>query len=84
MIAVNLKSDHVEFQSQIYWKIQEFHRELKQLTGIAQSQCRSAQIPKNYIACAMLVWHHLQKIAYILGKIFTQLKHQLLSKYLMY
>ncbi len=30
----------------------------------------------------MFIWNHLKKIAYILGKIIYQLKHQLLSKYL--
>ncbi|WP_375341328.1 hypothetical protein [Okeania sp. SIO2C2] len=35
----------------------------------------------NHIACAMLVWNHLKKMANILGKTIYQLKHQLLSKY---
>lgn len=30
----------------------------------------------------MLVWNHLKKMANILGKTIAQLKHQLLSKYL--
>ncbi|WP_094673829.1 hypothetical protein [Hydrocoleum sp. CS-953] len=45
-------------------------------------QCRLAKIPKNHIACSMLVWNHLKKVADILGKTIDQLKHQLLSKYL--
>ncbi len=72
----------MEFESQTSWKIQEFHRELKQLTGIPKCQFRDAQIPKNHIACAMLVWHDFKKIADTLGKTIYQLKHQLLSKYL--
>jgi len=36
-------------------KIEEFHREVKQLTGIESCQCRKARIQKNHIACAILV-----------------------------
>jgi hypothetical protein len=38
------------------WKIEQFHREIKQLTGIERCQCRKARIQRNHIACAMLVW----------------------------
>ena len=31
------------------WKIEQFHRELKQLTGIESCQCRRAQIQRNHI-----------------------------------
>ena len=64
------------------WKIEEFHREIKQLTGLEFCQCRLAKIPKNHIACAMLVWNYLKKMANILGITIYHLKHQLLSKYL--
>ena len=37
-------------------KIEEFHREDKQLTGIENCQCRRARIVRNHIGCAMLVW----------------------------
>jgi hypothetical protein len=33
----------------------EFHRELKQLTGVEACQCRKARIQRNHIACALLV-----------------------------
>ncbi|MDY7004960.1 MAG: hypothetical protein SWX82_13695 [Cyanobacteriota bacterium] len=64
------------------WKIEEFHARIKQLTGLESCQCRRAKIQKNTKACAMLVWNHLKKMANILGKTIYQLKHQLLSKYL--
>ena len=75
-------TDDVEFESQTRWKIEEFHREIKQLTGLEFCQCRRAKIQRNHIACAMLVWNHLKKMANILGKTIYQLKHQLLSNYL--
>lgn len=64
------------------WKIEEFHRELKQLTGVESCQCRKARIQRNHIACAMLVWLRLKELAYKTGQSVYQLKHGLLSNYL--
>ena len=35
------------------WKIEQFHRELKQTTGLEKCQCRKGRIQRNHIACAM-------------------------------
>ena len=75
-------TDDVEFESQTRWKIEEFHREIKQLTGIGFCQCRQASIQRNHIGCAMLVWNYLKKLANVLGETIYQMKHKLLSKYL--
>jgi hypothetical protein len=64
------------------WKIEEFHRELKQLTGVEACQCRKARIQRNHIACALLVWTRLKMIAYQSGRTIYQLKHGMLSDYL--
>lgn len=77
-------TDDVEFESQTRWKIEEFHARIKQLTGLGFCQCRRAKIQKNRKACAMLVWNHLKKMATILEITIYHLKHQLLSKYLVY
>jgi hypothetical protein len=45
------------------WKIEEFHRELKQLTGVESCQCRKARIQRNHIACAMLGEAQTQRIS---------------------
>lgn len=66
----------------IRWKIEEFHRELKQLTGIESCQCRKSRIQRNHIACAMLVWNHLKRFAVKVGKTIYQLKAGLMSDYL--
>jgi hypothetical protein len=47
----------------IRWKIEEFHREVNQLTGIESCQCRETIIQINYIACTILVWNQLKKLA---------------------
>jgi len=66
------------------WKIEQFHREIKQLTGIESCQCRKGRIQRNHIACAMLVWLRLKDKAYRTGQTVYQLKHRLLSDYLIY
>ncbi len=44
--------DAVEFESQTRWKVEEFHREIKQLTGIEFCQCRRApNSEKSYSLC---------------------------------
>jgi hypothetical protein len=67
----------------IRWKIEEFHRELKQLTGVEACQCRKARIQRNHIACALLVWSRLKTMAYQTDRTVYQIKHALLSDYLM-
>lgn len=66
----------------IRWKIEQFHRELKQITGIEACQCRKARIQRNHINCAMLVWLRLKDIAYSSGQTIYQIKYGLLSNYL--
>jgi DDE superfamily endonuclease len=63
-------------------KIEEFHRESKQLTGIENCQCRKARIVRNHIGCAMLVWVRLKQVAYETGQTIYQVKHELFSDYL--
>jgi Transposase DDE domain len=66
----------------VRWKIEEFHRELKQLTGLEACQCRKARIQRNHIACALLVWTRLKAIAYQTQRTVYQIKHSMLSDYL--
>ena len=64
------------------WKIEEFPREIKQITGIESCQCRKAIIQKNHIASAILVWNHLKRLAKITGNTVYQLKNKWLSIHL--
>jgi hypothetical protein len=68
--------------SALRWKIEEFHREAKQLTGLEDCQCRKARIQRNHIACALLVWSRLKTLAYQTRQTVYQLKHGLLHDYL--
>jgi hypothetical protein len=63
-------------------KIEEFHREDKQLTGVDRCQCRRARIVRNHIGCAMLVWVRLKQVAYQTNQTIYQVKHGMLSDYL--
>jgi hypothetical protein len=66
----------------IRWKVEEFQRELKQLTGVESCECRKGRIQRNYIACAILVWFRLKTLAYKTSQTIYQIKHSLLSNYL--
>ncbi|PSB02526.1 IS701 family transposase [Merismopedia glauca] len=74
--------EEVKNECHLRWKIEEFHREVKQLTGIESCQCRQARIQRNHIACAILVWNHLKNLAYFSCQSVYKLKHDLLSEYL--
>lgn len=74
--------DEVKSQCKLRWKIEEFHRQIKQLTGIESCQCRRARIQKNHIACALLVWFFLNRMAHIVPQTVYQLKASLLVNYL--
>lgn len=64
------------------WYVEQFHREIKQLTGIEKCQCRKQRIQRNHIACAIHVWVYLKKIAYNSAKTVYQIKKDLLKNYL--
>ena len=66
----------------IRWKIEQFHRETKQLTGLEGCQCRKARIVRNHIACAILVWVRLKQGAHETKQTVYQVKHGLLSDYM--
>ena len=74
--------DDVQNVYVVRWKIEEFHRELKQLTGVEKCQCRIARMQRNHIACAIMVWTCLKRVANTLGKTIYSVKKGLLRSYL--
>lgn len=64
------------------WKIEQFHREAKQITGIENCQCRLNRSQRNHIASALLVWLVFKELANKAQQTVYQLKHGLLSDYL--
>ena len=75
-------ADGTRQESAIRWKIEQFHREAKQVTGIESCQCRLQRAQRNHIACAMLVWVRLNQIAQETQTTIYQLKQGLLSNYM--
>jgi hypothetical protein len=75
-------SDIAKKMCDIRWKVEEFHRELKQVTGIERCQCRKARIQRNHIGCAILAWVRLKHLAYQDGVTIYQLKFGQLKNYL--
>jgi len=69
-------------ESAIRWKIEQFHREAKQVTGLESCQCRSQRAQRNHIACAMLVWVRFNQIAQNMHTNVYQIKQDLLSNYM--
>lgn len=56
-------SDDAQKESAIRWKIEEFHRELKQLTGIEKCQTRLERSQRNHICLSILAWICLKEAA---------------------
>ncbi len=75
-------TDATRDKCSIRWKIEEFHRELKQTIGVEKCECRKQRIQRNHIACCMLVWINLKDYAYKCKKTIYQLKKGLLDNYL--
>jgi len=69
-------------ESRQRWKIEQFHREAKQTTGLERCQCRLNRSQRNHIAAAMLVWLSVKELADKTKKTVYQLKQGLLSDYL--
>ena len=64
------------------WKIEQFHRETKQITGIEDCQCRRARIQRNHIGCAILVWVRFKQLADETALTVYTLKQGLLDDYM--
>jgi len=80
--GLNKRTNDVQKVCAIRWNIEEFHRTLKQLRGIESCPCRKARIPRNHVAYALLVWVRLKSLADKTGQTIYQIKHKLLSNYL--
>jgi len=76
-------SSNVRDECAIRWKIEEFHREVKQLAGLEKCQCRKNRIQRNHIACSMLTWVYMKRTASKLKKTIYKVKHDLLKDYLL-
>lgn len=75
--------DGVRKEVAIRWKIEQFHRELKQITGFPDCECRLNRSQRNHICIAYQTWNRMNKIASERGITIYQLKERLLDDYMM-
>ena len=66
----------------IRWKIEQFHRELKQITGFPDCECRLNRSQRNHICIAYQVWNRMNTVSYQKGITIYQLKERLLDDYM--
>ena len=66
----------------VRWKIEQLHREVKQVTGLENCQCRKQRIQRNHIACALLVWCRFKELMDETTRTVYQIKFGQLSDYL--
>ncbi|GAK60776.1 transposase, IS4 family protein [Candidatus Vecturithrix granuli] len=85
-IVTNDRTPHtaqvVQTVTDLRWKVEEFHRDTKHVTGIEACQCRAARIQRNHLGCAIFVWNRLKELANTAGTTIYQLKQGLLDQYL--
>jgi SRSO17 transposase len=75
-------TDDTRKESAIRWKIEEFHRELKQLTGIEKCQARKNRSQRNHITMCMLAWIQLKTTAWATNQTIYQVKQAPLQTYM--
>jgi Transposase DDE domain len=78
----SLDAQAVQRVQGLRWKVEQFHRELKQVTGVEACQCRKNRSQRNHIGCALLVWVCLKRYAKQMFANVYQLKQGLLDDYL--
>ena len=76
------QSDAAVQECKVRWKIELLHREIKQVTGIGNCQCRKMRAQRNHIACCFQVWVFLKRVARPLGITTYVLKRGLLDDYM--
>jgi hypothetical protein len=77
-----LSTQDVQKVIALRWKVEQFHREIKQTTGIQQCQCRNHRAWRTHIAVANLLWLRLNKVAHDMGKTIYNIKNTLLDEYM--
>jgi DDE superfamily endonuclease len=72
----------VQDQNVQRWPIEQFHRELKQLTGSEKCQCRKARSQRNHLGSCYLAWLALKVKAQQLGLTLYQVRQQIFDDFL--
>jgi hypothetical protein len=78
----NLTVQAAQKANDVRWQIEQFHREIKQLTGSEKCQCRKARSQRNHLACCYHAWISLKVKAKTLKISLYQIRKNLFSDYL--
>jgi hypothetical protein len=78
----NLTVQVAQKANDVRWQIEQFHREIKQLTGSEKCQCRKARSQRNHLACCYHAWISLKVKARILKTSLYQVRKNLFFDYL--
>jgi hypothetical protein len=78
----NLTTQVAKTNNDVRWQIEEFHRDIKQLTGSQKCQCRKARSQRTHLACCYHAWLSLKVKATELKISLYQLRKNLFSDYL--
>ena len=81
-LSSTISSQVVQDAADVAWQIEQFHRELKQLTGSEKCECRLQRSQRTHFACCFQAWFSLKVKADQLGKTLYAIKHDLLYEYL--
>ncbi len=77
-----LSTSDVQDQNDRRWQIEQFHRELKQLTGSEKCQCRKARSQRNHLGYCYLAWLALKVQAKKLDLSLYQVRHRIFDDFL--
>jgi len=72
----------VQTMNDIRWKIEEMHRELKQLTGIEKCQARKTRAQRNHISYSYQAWFALKRKARETQRTVYAIRNTLFTDYL--
>ena len=65
----------------VRWNIEQYHREVKQLTGIGKCQARNGKAQRKHINVAILTWLVLNAQAHAMNKTIYQVKEEPLKMF---
>jgi hypothetical protein len=72
----------IQEENAFRWHVEQFHREVKQLTGSEKCQCRKGRSQRNHLACCYLAWVSLQQHARQSGTTLYEAHRRLWDEYL--
>jgi hypothetical protein len=78
----NLTAQAAQKANGARWQIEQFHREIKQLTGSETRQCRKARSQRDHLACCYPAWISLKVKAKAMKTTLYQIRKNLFFGYL--